>query len=90
MRNVSFIQDVLGRIITGMKEMERERGFDMRKIIGGCKFFVDLFSEWFDKSEMKLEDLPQSEKQELWEQSKVYCEGDRVRFCKAIQFYKTF
>jgi len=52
--------------------------------------FRNLFSEWFDKSEMKLEDLPQSEKVELWEQSKVYCPEFRLQWCKAIQFYKTF
>jgi len=80
-----FIDKVLEPFIRIAKESS-----DVKALIGNSVMFRNLFSEWFDKSEMKLEDLPQSEKQELWEQSKVYCPEFRVQWCKAVKFYETF
>lgn len=83
---MTFIPQVLGPIIKIVKE---HNGCQLT-LIGNSEIYRNLFSTWFDKAEMKLEDLSQEKKVELWEESKRYCEGDRVRWCKAIVFYKSF
>ena len=83
---MNFLNEVLYRLIQIVKE---HKG-DKRVFIGRSEIFRNLFSEWHDKGELRLEDLPQEEKLKLWEESKILCPDDRIRFCKAVRFYETF
>lgn len=83
---MNFLPHVLEPLILIVKN---HKG-DVRSLIGNSELYRNLFAEWFDKSEMKLEDLEQEKKLELWEESKIYCPAERIKWCKAIEFYKTF
>lgn len=82
--------DFIDKVLEPFIRIAKEHKGDVKSLIGHSEIFRNLFSEWFDKSEMKLEDLPQPEKVELWEQSKVYCPEFRLQWCKAVKFYETF
>lgn len=82
----SFINLVLDPIIGIVKNHE---GCKLT-LIGNSELYRNLFAEWFDKEGLKLEDLPQEKKVELWEQSKRYCPEFRVEWCKAVEFYGSF
>lgn len=81
-----FIDIVLEPII---KIVKNHQGCK-KTLIGNSELYRNLFAEWFDKGEMKLEDLPQQKKVELWEESKQFCHANRLEWCKAVTFYKSF
>lgn len=83
---MTFIPHVLEPLILIVKNHKE----DVKSLIGNSELYRNLFAEWFDKSEMRLEDLKQGKKVELWEESKTYCIGDRINWCKAVTFYKSF
>lgn len=82
----TFQTEVLGPVILIVKN----HGGCVKSLIGKYEIYRNLFSRFFDLAEMRLEDLPQEEKLTIWNESKDYCEVDRVKWCKAIIFYKTF
>ena len=83
---MDFITQVLEPIIRHVKDYNGCK----RTLIGHSELYRNLFAEWFDKEGLKLEDLPQQKKVELWKQSKTYCEIDRVKWCKAVEFWESF
>ena len=83
---MEFITDVLEPIIRQLKEHNGCK----RELIGNSELYRNLFAEWFDKEGRKLEDLPKEKKVELWNQSKELCPDDRLRWCKAVEFWESF
>ena len=83
---MTFITHVLQPLLILVKNYKG----DYRSLIGNSDLYRNLFAEWFDKEGLRLEDLPQEKKVELWEQSKEFCPSDRVKWCKAVTFYKSF
>lgn len=80
----------MNHVLEPLLKIAREHKGDIRSLIGNSELYRNLFAEWFDKGEMKLEDLPQQKKVELWEESKQFCPAHRLEWCKAVTFYKSF
>lgn len=83
---MTFIPHVLEPLILIVKNHKGE----YKSLIGNSELYRNLFAEWFDKSEMRLEDLDEKEKVILKEESKTYCMSDRLKWCKAVKFYESF